>query len=95
MEIKPSRGFCLIEDLIPDEKSDNVYLPDRLQESQPKGIVLAVGLPAFLPNGAEYFPEFKAGDIVYHKKFTDNKIKDGDKELLLVPFGDVLAIING
>jgi len=93
--IRPNRGYALIQPLKAEELAEGVYLPDRLQESQPKGVVLAVGLPALLPNGAEYTPEFKAGDTVYHKKFTDNKIKDGDKELLLVPFGDVLAIING
>ena len=95
MNILPSRGYCLVSPVEPDEEVDGVFLPDRAKETQPKGVVLAVGKPGFLVSGGEYIPEFKVGDTVYHKKFTDNKIKDGAKELLLIPFQDILAKIDG
>ena len=91
----PMRGFCLIEPVAAEEKIDNVYLPDRAKETQPKGVVLAIGKPGFLISGGEYIPEFKVGDTVYHKRFVDNKIKDGTTELLLIPFTDILAKIDG
>lgn len=95
MKIQALRGYALVEPLEVEDQMDGVYLPDRMQESQPKGKVLCVGKPAIMQSGSECVPEFKEGDIVYHKRFVDNKIKDGDRELLLIPFTDVLAIING
>ena len=92
--ITPSRGYCLVKSVTPDEEVDGVFLPDRAKETQPKGVVLAIGKPGFLVSGGEYIPEFKVGDTVYHKRFIDNKIKDGSTELFLIPFNDILAIIK-
>ena len=95
MKIFPCRGFALIEPLGAEEKVDAVYLPDSSKETQSKGKVLAVGNGSYLTGTDTCLPpEIMVGDIVFHKRFVDNKIKDGDKELLLVPFGDVLAIIK-
>jgi len=93
--IKPCRGYALIEPLEAEEKVDQVYLPESSKETQAKGKVLAVGNGSYLQGTDTCLPpEIMVGDIVYHKKFVDNHIKDGDKELLLVPLGDVLAIIK-
>jgi chaperonin GroES len=99
--IKPTRGYALIEPLDAEEKVDGVYLPESSKETQAKGKVLAVGA-GFTERKQTTMgiiegvlaPEFNEGDIVFHKRFVDNHIKDGDKELLLVPFGDILAIIK-
>ena len=90
----PTRGYCLIEPLEAEEKVEGIYMPDSSKENPPKGKVLKVGKPALLQSGAEFLPEFKEGDIVYHKKFVDNHIKENGKELLLIPFTDILAIIE-
>jgi co-chaperonin GroES (HSP10) len=93
--IKPLRGFCLIQPLEAEEQSEGVYLPDSSKETQAKGKILAVGSGSYLTGTDTCLPpEVMVGDIVFHKRFVDNHIKDGDKELLLVPFGDILAIIK-
>ena len=93
--IHPSRGYALIQPLESEDKSEGVYLPDSSKETQAKGKILAVGSGSYLTGTDTCLPpEVKVGDIVFHKRFVDNKIKDGDKELLFVPFGDILAIIK-
>lgn len=104
MKIRPARGYVLIQPLEADEVSaGGVYMPERAKDLPNRGKVLAVGEPIFNPlyvtyttdyTGPRYTgdPPCKAGDIVYYKKFVDNKIKKEGKEYLLVPFQDILAI---
>lgn len=101
-KITPSRGYCLIEALEADEVSaGGVYLPDGVKDMPQKGKVLAVG-GLNIPDGTgipltslteyeRFYPPCKVGDTVIFKKFVDNKIKEDGKELLLVPFIDILA----
>lgn len=100
MNIKPTRGWALIEPLEVEEvSSGGVYMPDRVKERPPRGKVLAVGeIPIHqhpYPTPVhDDSPPCKVGDIVIFKRFVDNKVKEGDKEYLLVPFEDILAIVE-
>lgn len=102
MQIKPARGYVLIEPVEADEISaGGVLLPERAKDMPQKGKVLAIGkLPLDVwkvgleqnkvPYSNEYL-EVEKGDTVIFKKFVDNKIKEEGKELLLVKFEDILA----
>ena len=89
--IQPLRGFALVEPLEAEEQVDGVYLPDRMKDGQAKGKVLAVGSGQLTQTGEEIKVQIEEGDIVYHKRFVDNKVKVDNKELLLIPFVDILA----
>mgnify|MGYP001565313567 FL=1 len=101
--IKPAQGYVLIQPEEADEVSaGGVLLPDRVKDMPVKGKILKIGgAPvqwyADFPNinhneiRSMFFP-FEEGDTVIFKRFVDNRIKEEGKELLLVPFSDILAI---
>lgn len=104
-KIIPARGCVLIEPLKAEETSaGGVYLPDRVKDMPQKGKVLAI--PGWDNISVSQFnlnrfhdwlkdnPPCKVGDIVIFKRFVDNRIKEEGKELLLVRFEDILAMIE-
>ena len=94
--IKPARGFVLIQPLEADEVSaGGVYVPERAKDLPNRGKVVAIGkepLEWLESRAPDTGWEIRVGDIVYYKKFIDNKIKKEGKEYLIVPFSDILAI---
>ena len=93
MNIKPTRGYVLLEPLEQEEvSSGGVALPERVKEQPAKSKVLAIGSNQYLPNGDPIEFEGKVGDIVVHKRFIDNRIKEKGKEYLIARFEDVLGV---
>ena len=100
-KITPSRGYCLIEPLEADEVSaGGVYMPERAKDMPNKGKVLAIGGPTFEMIEYASKPQIdpyslidcKVGDTVIFKRFVDQRIKENGKELLFVPFQDIIGI---
>ena len=98
MNIKPARGYVLVEPLEAEEVSaGGVYLPEKVKDMPQKGKVLAVGEPnkedleMLLKHKYVVKQDCKVGDTVIFKRFVDNKIKEEGKELLLVKFEDILG----
>lgn len=86
--IKPLRGYVIIDPEKAEEKSaGGLYLPDNAKEKPQKGTILAVGSPIKL----EF--EAKKGDKVYYRKWGGDDINFEGKELKIVKFEDVVAII--
>ena len=98
--IRPSRGYCLIEPKEAEEVSaGGVILPDRVKDMPQRGKVLACGKPTLeiVKAGHKDIFEYlgiQNGDTVIFKRFVDNRIKEEGKELLLVPFQDILGVIE-
>ena len=94
MNIKPLAGYALVEPQEAEEvTASGIVLPDTAQEKPAQGKVLAVGAPTFV-EGKEVKAEFKVGDSVLYKKWGGDEIKIGGKELKLVKFEDVMAILG-
>ncbi len=94
MKIKPLAGYALIEPQEAEEvTASGIVLPDTAQEKPAQGKVLAVGAPG-MDHGKEIKPEFKVGDSVLYKKWGGDEIKTSGKELKLVKFEDVMAIVE-
>lgn len=95
MKIKPLSGYTLIEPLEAATKTaGGILLPDNAQEKPTQGKIVAVGANSY-DHGVEIKPEFKAGDIVFYKKWGGDEIKVDGKELKLVKFDDVIALVDG
>ena len=102
--IKPARGYVLIEPLEADEVSaGGVILPDRVKDMPQKGKVLAVGESIMNPGFFSYTTDYvgprytgegpcAVGDTIIFKKFVDQRIKENGKELLFIPFQDIIGI---
>ena len=92
--IKPLSGYALIE---PDEAEEitasGLVLPDTAKEKPAQGKVLAIGSPTYV-EGKEVRAEFKVGNSVLYKKWGGDEIKIEGKELKLVKFEDVMAILE-
>ena len=58
----------------------------------PHDSVVAIRSHILGTNCGFFDPPCKVGDIVIFKKFVDNRIKEEGKELLLVPFSDILGV---
>ncbi|OGY25056.1 MAG: co-chaperone GroES [Candidatus Woykebacteria bacterium RBG_13_40_7b] len=94
MKIKPLAGYALIEPQEAEEvTASGIVLPDTAQEKPQQGKIISVGGAAWV-DGKEVKAEFKTGDLVLYKKWGGDEIKVGGKELKLVKFEDVMAIVE-
>ncbi len=93
--IKPLAGYVLIEPVAAETRTaSGLYLPETAQERPAMGSVLAVGAEQILENGKIVKSPVKIGDKVYFKKWGGDEIKVGGKELKLVKFDDLMALVE-
>ncbi len=93
--IKPLAGYVLIE---PSEAqtttSSGIILPESVQEKPSLGKILSCGEDLVLENGKILHCPVSVGDRVYYKKWGGDEIKVEGKELKLVKFDDLMAIVE-
>ena len=93
--IKPLAGYVLVK---PSEAetttSSGIILPESAQEKPAMGEVLSCGDDLVLENGKALKCPVRAGDKVFYKKWGGDEIKIGGKELKLVKFDDLMAIVE-
>lgn len=88
-------GYVLVEPQEAETKtSSGIILPETAQEKPAQGKVLAVGDDLVLENGKVVKAPVKAGDIVVYKKWGGDEIKAEGKELKLVKFDDLMAVME-
>ena len=91
--IKPLAGYVLIEPAPKETKTaSGILLPDSADEKPQEGKVLACG-PDAVEDGKIIKCPVKAGDKVVYKKWGGNEIKVDGKELLLIKFEDLMAVV--
>jgi chaperonin GroES len=90
--IKPLNDHVVLELLKEEKKKGGIILPDSVSKEQSEiGKVLAVG-PGKLEDGKRIPMEVKKGDVVYYRKYSEHKIKEGDKEFIVVKGEDIFAV---
>jgi chaperonin GroES len=93
-KLKPLAGYVLIEPSAKEEKTaSGILLPDTAEEKPQEGKVLACGADS-VEEGKTIKCPVKVGDKVIYKKWGGNEIKVEGKELLLLKFEDLMAIIG-
>lgn len=93
--VKPLAGYVLVEPVAAETTtSSGIILPESAQEKPALGEVIAVGDSLFLENGKTITPPVKVGDKVFYKKWGGDEIKIEGKELKLVRFDDLMAIVE-
>lgn len=94
MGIKPLMGYVLVEPSEAETKtSSGIILPESAQEKPAQGLVVAVG-DDWITEGKVVKAPVKVGDIVVYKKWGGDEIKVSGKELKLVKFDDLMAILE-
>ena len=92
--LKPLAGYVLIEPAAKETKTaSGIVLPESAEEKPQEGKILACG-DDIVEEGKTIKCPVKVGDKVVYKKWGGNEIKDGGKELLLIKFDDLMAIIS-
>jgi chaperonin GroES len=84
-ELQPLQEYVLLEMTEMEEKtSGGIIIPDTAKEKPQYGKVIAMG------NNIEN-PGIQVGDFVYFKKFSGSEVEYNGKNLLFIPYGDLLA----
>lgn len=87
-------GYVLVDPAGAETKtSSGIILPESAQEKPAQGLVVAVG-DDLVSEGKTIVCPVKVGDKVVYKKWGGDEIKVSGKELKLVKFDDLMAILN-
>ncbi|MCL5784781.1 MAG: co-chaperone GroES [Patescibacteria group bacterium] len=96
VSIKPLMGYVLVEPSSAETKtSSGIILPESAQEKPAQGKVVACGDEMVFENGKVMKCPVNVGDKVVYKKWGGDEIKVDGKELKLVKFDDLMAILEG
>lgn len=94
LNVRPLMGYILIEPVEAESKTaSGIILPESAQEKPAQGKVVAVGDDIVI-DGKTFPAPVKVGDIVFYKKWGGDEIKIDGKELKLVKFDDLMAILE-
>lgn len=92
--IHPVPGYILVKPLKKDKTtSSGIVLPDSHEDKPQSGKVLAVGGPAFIDKHEMSAP-CKVDDTVIYREWGGKEYKDGEEDLLLLKFDDIMAVIK-
>ena len=92
--IKPAPGYLLIKPKkVQKTTSSGIVLPDSHDEKPQQGVVLAIGAPIF-NNGKEVKAPCKVKEMVIYREWGGKEYKDGQEDLLLLKFDDIMATIK-
>lgn len=93
--VKPLMGYVLVEPSVADTKTaSGIILPESAQEKPAQGTVISIGADLIFESGKVMVCPVSIGDKVYFKKWGGDEIKINGKELKLVKFDDLIAIVE-
>ena len=93
-KIIPVSGYLVVEpQKVEKTTQSGIVLPDSHEDKPQQGKVLSVG-KAIFQDGQEIKPPCKLGDTVVYKEWGGKEYKDGDTDLLILKFEDIMAIIS-
>ncbi len=95
LSVKPLMGYVLVEPSEAQTKTaSGIILPESAQEKPAQGKVMACGEDMVMENGKVLKCPVTVGDTVVYKKWGGDEIKIEGKELKLVKFDDLMAILE-
>lgn len=88
-------GYVLVEPSEAESRTaSGIILPESAQEKPAQGNVVATGDDMIMEGGKVLKCPVKVGDTVVYKKWGGDEIKVDGKELKLVKFDDLMAILE-
>ena len=92
--LKPLAGYVLIEPAPKETKTaSGIYLPESADEKPQEGKVMACGDDQIVEGQTVKCP-VKIGDTVVYKKWGGNEVKVEGKDMLLIKFEDLMAVVT-
>lgn len=94
-KVKPLGDRVLVKPLEEEEqKKGGIIIPDTAKEKPQRGEVIAVGTGKTDESGNKIALSVKSGDKVLYGKYAGTEIRLDDKDYLIMPEGDILAVIE-
>ena len=95
IDLRPLRDNLVVEPIEEDERTAaGIILPETAKEKPQRGLVVAVGPGKLLDNGERQSMAVKVGDRVLYAKYSGTEVTIGDRDLLVLSQGDVLAVLG-
>ncbi|OGL53995.1 hypothetical protein A3K55_02210 [Candidatus Shapirobacteria bacterium RBG_13_44_7] len=92
--IHPVPGYILVKPQKQEKTTaSGIVLPDSHEDKPQSGKVLAVGGPTFVDKHEVSAP-CRVNDLVIYREWGGKEYKDGNEELLLLKFDDIMAIVS-
>lgn len=94
-QISPLAGYVVVEPVELQTKTDSgIYLPGSNEEKPQMGTVVAISAKHITENGTEVKCPVKVGDTVLYKKWGGNEVKAEGKEVQVLKYDDMIAVIT-
>jgi chaperonin GroES len=95
INVMPLGDHVLVEPMERETTTSlGIVLPETVKEKPQKGTVLAVGPGRRDDQGNRVPMDLSVDDRVLFAKYSGTEIKLGDRELLILREGDVLAVLE-
>lgn len=95
VSIRPLMGYVLVQPAEAESKTlSGIILPESAQEKPAQGKVVSCGEEIIFDNGKVMKCPVEVGDKVVYKKWGGDEIKVDGKEMKLVKFDDLMAILE-
>lgn len=93
--LQPLAGYLLVEPLKQEKVTPSGILLTETHEEKPQsGKVIAVGDDFVTDYGIKKTSPVKNGDVVIYKEWGGKEYKEGDTNLMILKFEDLMAIIK-
>jgi len=93
--LQPLAGYLIVEPLKQEKATaSGIYLPESHEEKPQSGKVLAIGDEFTTDFGIKKTSPVKVGDVVIYKEWGGKEYKEGETNLLILKFEDVMALIK-
>lgn len=93
--IQPLAGYVVVEPQEAQKQTaSGIYLPSSGEEKPQMGTVLSVSKKYTNDQGVVVECPVSVGDVVLYKKWGGNEIKVENKELQVLKFEDLIAVIK-
>ncbi len=95
LKLRPLGDKVIVEVIDePQTTASGLVLPDTAKEKSQRGKVLAVGSGKVLDNGEREPVEVSVGDTVLYAKYGGTELTTGGRELMILSFRDIHAIVT-
>jgi chaperonin GroES len=93
--VHPAPGYILVA---PQKRqkttASGIVLPDSSDDKPQQGKVLSVGDDFISDYGTKKSAPVKVGDVVVYREWGGKEYKEGEEEVLILKFEDVMATIK-
>jgi chaperonin GroES len=95
VKVKPLADRVLVQPESEEEQvKGGIIIPDTAKEKPQRGKIVAVGTGKTDDSGKKIALNVKKGDKVLYGKYSGTEVRLDDEDYLIMPEGDILAIIE-